>query len=136
METYLLKHHYKPTLVCLLILATFLFSSSVFAQDSTRYMRIAKIVVDSSQLESYKMALKEQMKSALTLEKGVLVYSAVYDKKHPSHITIFETYASVAGYQAHTQTEHFKKYKAAVQGMVQSLELTDVEPISIAIKEN
>jgi len=95
-------------------------------------MRIAKITVDSSQLEPYMAALKEQMKAALKLEKkGVLAYSAVYDKNNPTHITILETYASVAAYKAHIQTNHFKKYKATVENMVKSLELTDVIPISI-----
>lgn len=131
-----ISNHCRIILNFLFIVSTLIFSSKVSSQDNTTYMRIAKIVVDSTQLNSYTMALKDQMHSALTLEKGVLAYSAVYDKKHPSHITIFETYASVAAYKEHIRTEHFKKYKAAVQNMVQSLELMDVIPISIASKEN
>lgn len=96
-------------------MATLFVSANASAQNGTTYMRIAKIVVDSAQLKSYKAALKKQMKSALTLEEGVLAYSAVYDKNNPSHITILETYAGVAGYRAHIQTEHFKKYKTSVE---------------------
>ncbi|OYX85694.1 MAG: hypothetical protein B7Y83_03870 [Flavobacteriales bacterium 32-34-25] len=114
------------------LLISLLFSNKMTAQSSNKYMRIAKIVVDSTQLEPYRAALKEQMKAALKLEKkGVLAYSAVYDKNNPTHITILETYASVAAYEAHIQTSHFKKYKATVENMVKSLELTDVIPISI-----
>lgn len=104
------------------------------AQDGTTYMRIAKITVDSTKLDAYKAALKEQMQSALKLEKGVLAYSAVQDKKNPAKITILETYASTDAYQAHTQTEHFKKYKAVVVDMVKDLELVDVVPIAIQSK--
>ncbi|MCC6287982.1 MAG: antibiotic biosynthesis monooxygenase [Chitinophagaceae bacterium] len=98
-------------------------------------MRIAKIVVDSAQLENYTIALKEQMKTALKLEEGVLAYSAVQDKNNPTHITILETYASLAAYQKHTQAPHFKKYKSTVENMVKSLELTEVEPIAISAKK-
>ncbi len=97
-------------------------------------MRIARITVDTTKLDDYKTALKEQMQSALRLEKGVLAYAAVQEKKNPSKITILETYASVDAYQAHTQTEHFKKYKTTVEGMVKQLELIDVVPIGIHSK--
>lgn len=129
------KRNYALTLTFLIIMATSISSMNASAQNNKNYMRIAKIVVDSTQLESYKAALKEQMKSALTSEKGVLAYSAVYDKKNPTHITILETYSSVATYEAHIKTADFKKYKAAVENMVQSLELTDVMPIAIESKE-
>ena len=110
-------------------------STNLSAQNGTTYMRIAKITIDSTKLDEYKAALKEQMQMALKLEKGVLAYSAVQDKKNPSRITILETYASTDAYLAHTQTEHFKKYKAAVAGMVKELELTDVVPIAIQSKQ-
>lgn len=114
------------------LLMSLIFSNKVVAQSSNKYMRIAKITVDSSQLEPYITALTEQMKAALKLEKkGVLAYSAVYDKNNPTHITILETYASVDAYKAHIQTSHFKKYKATVENMVKSLELIDVMPIGI-----
>ena len=109
-------------------------SVNLSAQDGTTYMRIAKITVDSTKLDEYKTALKEQMKSAIRLEKGVLSYYAVQDKRNPSKITILETYASTDAYQAHTQTVHFKKYKATVVYMVKELELTDVVPIAIQSK--
>ena len=109
-------------------------STNLSAQDGTTYMRMAKITVDSTKLVEYKAALKEQMQSALRLEKGVLAYSAVQDKKNPSMITILETYASTEAYQAHIQTEHFKKYKTAVVDMVKQLELIDVVPIAIQSK--
>jgi len=109
-------------------------SVNLSAQDGTSYMRIAKITVDNTKLDDYVSALKEQMQSALRLEKGVLAYSAVQDKKDPSKITILETYASADAYQAHTQTEHFKKYKTTVADMVKQLELIDVVPIAIQSK--
>ena len=104
------------------------------AQEQSTYMRIARITVDKAKLDAYKLALNEQMQSALDHEKGVLAYSAVQEKNDPSRITILETYASVAAYQSHIMTAHFKKYKAAVEGMVTQLELIDVVPIGVRAK--
>ena len=54
------------------------------SQDNTRpYMRIARIVVDSALLESYRDALKEGITAAVEKEPGVLSLSAVYEKDHP-----------------------------------------------------
>ena len=121
--------------VLIVIVATFFLSAGkVQAQDKAKYMRIANIAVDSASLDKYKAALKQQMRAALKLEPGVLAYSAVYHKNNPAQITILETYASVAAYEAHIQTAHFKKYKAAVADMVKSLELIDVVPIVVEKK--
>ena len=121
-------------LILLTTMTTFFSSNNAFAQNKTNYMRIANITVDSVSLNKYKAALKEQMKAALQLEPGVLAYSAVYHKNNPTKITILETYASVAAYEAHIQTAHFKKYKVTVANMVAVLELIDVVPIAIETK--
>ena len=95
---------------------------------------MAKLVIDSAQLEKYKTALKEQMESAISTEPGVLLYNAVYEKNNQTHITILEVYASDSAYMAHRQTAHFKKYKDSTKDMVKSLELIDVVPIGLVSK--
>jgi len=117
------------------LMATMLFSAGqANAQQDHRMVRIAKIQINPAQLDSYNVALKEQMTTAVKVEPGVLTYYAVADKADPSHITILEIYADTAAYQSHIQTTHFKKYKATVQNMVKSLELQDVSLIGIAKK--
>lgn len=125
----------EPIVFFILILTLMITDTTrVHAQEKSTYMRIAKITVDSTMLDAYTAALKEQMNAAIANEKGVLAYTAVHDKQNPSRITIFETYASVDAYKAHILTEHFKKYKATVANMVKKLELTDVVPIGIQSK--
>lgn len=110
-------------------------TNQLIAQEHQgRYMRIARLVVDSAQLDNYKAALQEGMAAAVKKEAGVISLSAVYDKGHPTHITVFEIYADKDAYRAHIQTAHFLKYKATVQNMVKSLELVDVEPIALESK--
>jgi len=104
------------------------------AQQPGQIVRVARIVVDAAQLPQYKAALKEGMETAVRLEPGVLSLNAVYEKENPTHVLVLEVYASAAAYQAHLQTPHFKKYKTTTKDMVKSLELVDVEPISLATK--
>ncbi len=106
-----------------------------FAQNDSRYIRIANVIVDSNKLESYKAALKEGIETAMHIEPGVLMLYAVYDKNNPTHITVFEIYADKAAYQYHIQTAHFKKYKSTVESMVKSLTLTDVDAIALQAKQ-
>lgn len=104
------------------------------AQDASRYIRIAKIVVDSTQLENYKAALREEIEISLHVEPGVLILYAVSEKNNPAHITILETYADTNAYKSHIQTPHFIKYKTSTKEMVKSLELADVAPIAGELK--
>lgn len=125
----------RYTLLTISILMLTLFSiGTTTAQDKPHYMRIAKIVVDSGQLENYKAALKEGVEAAVRTEPGVLMLYAVYAKENPALVTVFEIYADEDAYKSHIQTPHFKKYKDTVQDMVRSLELTDVDPIALEAK--
>jgi quinol monooxygenase YgiN len=119
----------------LLIIFSLLTTNHLMSQSNTgHYMRLARIVVDSAQLESYRAALKEGMSTAVKIEPGVISLSAVYEKDRPTHVTVFEIYADENAYKAHIQTAHFLKYKTAVHGMVKSLELVDVSPIAMETK--
>ncbi len=123
-------------LLPIIILAAFCTMTNQLAAQDTHayYMRIARIVVDSVQLENYRSALREGITTAVRTEPGVISLSAVYDKSQPTHVTVFEVYADEDAYKTHIQTAHFLKYKATVQKMVKSLELTDVAPITLAAK--
>lgn len=109
-------------------------SQKIAAQTSQPYIRIATIIIDSSQIAGYNTALKEHAEAAVKKEAGVLTLYAVHDKEKPTRVTVFEIYASVAAYQSHIKTAHFLKYKDTVKDMVKSLTLTDVMPIALEAK--
>lgn len=126
----------KCLTVTLFILGLIIFSLNMaIAQAAERKVRIAKIEVYPEYLEAYRAALAEHAKTAVNVEPGVLELQAVYDKAHPMQVTVFEVYASDSAYQAHLKTPHFLKYKSSTLKMVKSLELVEVEPIAIAIKQ-
>lgn len=101
---------------------------------SDRYVRIAELDIDPAQLESYTAAVKEEIKTSVRVEPGVLALYAVADREHPTHITVFEVYTDVEAYKAHLETPHFKQYKATTQAMVTSLKLVEMIPILLSAK--
>ena len=109
-------------------------SIQAFAQQDSRKVRIAKIEIYPDYLDEYKAALAEHARTAVRVEPGVLALEAVYDKAQPTHVTVFEVYASDSAYQAHLKTPHFLKYKTGTLKMVRTLELIEVAPIAMAIK--
>ena len=104
-------------------------TGSMYAQEKKQVVRLAKLVIDSTQLESYRAILKEGIETAVRLEPGVLTLYAVFEKAKPTHITILEIYADEQAYQAHLKTPHFIKYKTGTKDMVKSLELVETTPL-------
>lgn len=104
------------------------------AQEKGQIVRLAKLVIDSVYLESYKEFLKEGIETALRVEPGVLTIYALSEKENPTHFTILETYASAEAYQTHIKTPHFLKYKNGTLHMVKSLELIETVPLLPELK--
>src|SRR5262249_34145906 len=97
-------------------------------------VRIAELEIDPSQLDAYKLALKEEIETSIRVEPGVLTLFAVSLKEHPEQIRLFETYRDTAAYQSHLQSSHFKTYKTETGQMVKSLRLVETEPILLGSK--
>ena len=107
---------------------------STLAQKKPQIVRLAKLVIDSTQLESYKAFLKEGIETAVRVEPGVITLYAVSEKINPTHFTILEIYANEAAYKAHIKTPHFLKYKNGTKDMVKFLELVDTDPLVPGMK--
>jgi quinol monooxygenase YgiN len=118
-----------------IIIIIALFSwGSVSAQQKDLVVRIAELQIDSAQLDAYRYALKEHAETAIRVEPGVLNLYAVFEKNHPTHVTVFEIYANQEAYQAHIQSAHFLKYKTSTKNMVKSLQLIETVPIALETK--
>jgi 4-carboxymuconolactone decarboxylase len=112
-----------------------LLSGNVFGQqDNKQLVRLAKLVIDLAQLESYNAFLKEEIETSVRVEPGVLTLYAVAEKNNPTHITILEIYANDEAYKKHIQTPHFLKYKNGTKDMVKSLELVEAIPLIEGMK--
>jgi len=123
-----------PLKIVFIMMAAFAVGHSSFAQDKNLVVRIARLQIDSAQLENYKAALKIHAETAVRVEPGVLNLYAVYEKEHPTHVTVFEIYSNAEAYQSHLKTAHFLQYKTSTKNMVKSLELIETVPIALETK--
>jgi quinol monooxygenase YgiN len=98
------------------------------------YVRVAEIGIDAAQADVYRAALTEEIEASVRLEPGVLALQAVSDRDNPTRIIVFEIYTDEPAYRTHLETPHFRKYKAAVEGVVTSLKLTETVPIALNAK--
>ena len=118
----------------IIIIMTFVFCGQTSVQNKNQMVRLAKLVIDSAQLENYNALLKEEIEASVRLEPGVLTLYAVAEKINPAHITILEIYADTVAYKSHLLTPHFIKYKNGTKGMVKSLELVETVPLVPGMK--
>ena len=114
--------------IIVMMLAQFAYQAAS-GQNKNQMVRLAKLVIDSTQLETYQTFLKEEIEASVRTEPGVLTLYAVSEKNKPTHITILEIYADSAAYRSHLLTPHFVKYKTSTKAMVKSLELVETIPI-------
>ena len=120
--------------VLLITMMTFVFCGQTSVQNKNQMVRLAKLVIDSTQLENYNSLLKEEIETSVRVEPGVLTLYAVAEKNDPTHITILEIYADTVAYKSHILTPHFIKYKNGTKDMVKSLELVETVPLVPGMK--
>src|SRR3954467_1155347 len=63
-----------------------------------RYVQIAELEIDPTQLDRYKAAVEEQIEAAIRLEPGVRVLYAVSETENPARVRVIEVYASTEAY--------------------------------------
>jgi len=122
------------SLILVAVMFIFLCCDNASTQNKNQMVRLAKLVIDSVQLENYNALLKEEIETSVRLEPGVLTLYAVAEKNNPTHITILEIYADTVAYKLHLQTPHFIKYKNGTKDMVKSLELVETIPLVPGMK--
>jgi quinol monooxygenase YgiN len=116
------------------VLATSLGGATVAQEAGGQYVQVAEIEIDPAQLDTYRAAVQEQIDAAIQKEPGVLVLYAVSEKDEPYRVKVFEIYRDRKAYEAHLESDHFRKYKAAVEKMVTSLKLMQATPIALGAK--
>lgn len=103
-------------------------------KGSAPLIRVAQIQVDPKQLEQYRDASRRIVEESVAQEPGVLAFYALERRDVPGKFFVVEIYRDDRAYQSHLQTQSFRNYKAAVAGIVQSLELIDVDVVALATK--
>ena len=121
-------------LALVVVMLTILCCNNNPTQNKNQMVRLAKLVIDSTQLENYNALLKEEIEASVRIEPGVLTLYAVAEKNDPTRITILEIYADTVAYRSHLLTPHFIKYKNGTKDMVKALELIETVPLVPGMK--
>lgn len=95
--------------------------------------RMALLVIDPAQLDTYKKVLAKEMQSAVANEEGVLALLATTETARPNVFHLLELYADDNAYRAHIDGQYFQEYNKAVQKMVTDKTLIVNKPQAVTL---
>jgi (4S)-4-hydroxy-5-phosphonooxypentane-2,3-dione isomerase len=105
------------------------------ARAESLYINAVDIDVVPGQIENYLAALKENGAAAVQGEPGCREFNITVSQKDPNHVFIFEVYDSAAAFDAHRQTDHFKKYAASTKDLVAKREVHPLSSVAMNLKK-
>jgi len=103
------------------------------AQSGPFLINAVEYDVVPGQVDNFLAALKENG-AASVKEPGCREFNVSVSQKDPNHVMIYEVYNDAAAAEAHTATDHFKKYKAATAGMTTKREAKSYSSVSMNMK--
>jgi quinol monooxygenase YgiN len=102
--------------------------------ESAVVVRIAELEIDPTQLERYKVAVKEEMDTSVRMEPGVLAIYCVAIKENPASLRFLEIYANEEAYRQHLDSPHFRKYVVTTRAMIKARKLIETVPVQLSAK--
>ncbi len=100
------------------------------AQSGPLLINAVEYDVVPGQVDNFLAALKENG-AASVKEPGCREFDVAVSQKDANHVFILEVYDNAAAAEAHTATEHFKKYKAATAGMTTKREARSYSSVAM-----
>ena len=113
-------------LVTLWVLST-VRGDEALAQSAHPYVNAVDVDILPGQIDNYLAALQENG-AASVHEPGCRDFIITVSQKDPNHVFIFEVYDDTAAFEAHRQSDHFKKYAATTKDMIAK---RDAHPLSL-----
>src|SRR5208282_790752 len=108
-------------------------SHEAMAQSGPLFISAVEYDIVPGQVDNFLAALKENG-AASVKEPGCRELDITVSQKDPNHVFIFEVYDNAAAAEAHTATEHFKKYKAITKDMVAKREAKLLWSVAMNLK--
>lgn len=104
-----------------------------WAQSGPFLINAVEYDVAPGQVDNFLAAVKENG-AASVKEPGCREFNISVSQKDPNHVMIYEVYNDAAAAEAHTATDHFKKYKAATTGMTTKREAKSYSSVAMNMK--
>jgi quinol monooxygenase YgiN len=98
------------------------------------YLRWSELEIDPARLELFRTLAEENVREARRTEPGVVAFHWASERDRPTLIRVFEAYADASAYQAHLQSPHFQKFRAASSHLVTSRRLFEAVPVKLGAK--
>ena len=108
-------------------------SDGLAAEGAPLFIAAVEYDIVPGQVDNFLAALKENG-AASVKEPGCRQLDIAVSQKDPNHVFIFEVYDNAAAAEAHTQTDHFKKYKAVTKDMVAKREAKQLWSVAMNMK--
>jgi (4S)-4-hydroxy-5-phosphonooxypentane-2,3-dione isomerase len=108
-------------------------NDKVSAQSGPLFIAAVEYDIVPGQVDNFLAALKENGAESVK-EPGCRELDIAVSQKDPNHVFIFEVYENAAAAEAHTATEHFKKYTAATKDMVAKREAKPLWSVAMNMK--
>ena len=102
-------------------------SQRAAAQSAGMFVNAVDLDIVPAERENFLAAIKENG-AASAKEPGCRRFDILNLASDPNHFFLYEVYDNEAAFKAHRETEHFKKYAAAVGKMVAK---RDARPMSV-----
>jgi len=109
------------------------FGRQALAQSGPFLINAVEYDIVPGQIDNFLAALKENG-AASVKEPGCHEFNVSVSQKDPNHVLIYEVYNDAAAAEAHTATDHFKKYKAATAGMTTKREAKSYSSVAMNMK--
>lgn len=103
------------------------------AESGPLFIAAVEYDVVPGKVDDFLAALKENA-AASVKEPGCRELDVAVSQKDPNHVFILEVYDNAAAAEAHTATEHFKKYKAATKDLVVKRQAQQLWSVSMNMK--
>ena len=103
------------------------------AQSARPYVNAVDVDILPGQIDNYLAALQENG-AASVHEPGCRDFIITVSQKDPNHVFIFEVYDDAAAFEAHRQSDHFKKYAATAKDMIAKRDAHPLSLISLNMK--
>jgi len=132
----MLKSMTMPAAIALAVAAWFLApvpTPKASAESSPLEIHAVEYDVVPDQIDKFLAALKENAAASVE-EPGCRQLDIAVAQNDPNHVYVFEVYDNAAAAQAHTETEHFKKYKAATAGLTTKREAKIYLSVAMNVK--
>lgn len=95
-------------------------SQNGFAQKGS-FVPFAVVVtfqIKPGHLEPFLVLMRANAQSSLTQEPGCRQFDVATDPDSPGEVFLYEVYDDAAAFQVHLDSDHFKRFDAAVVDMV------------------